>query len=156
MASTLRHEHIVRINDPENLVSPWLTREQVWRGLHHTIVIPQVLDQSIDAADVHEIGPGRLRRQIHRGSYCLADEVEFTPNDSLTIRADAAGLFAGSTLTIRIEEPAPEALFVRFIYEVCGLADMRDEEEDHARRSAYHASDIERIRQVRRFSAEYH
>ena len=79
MASTLRHEHIVRINDPENIVSPWLTREQVWRGLHHTVVIPQVLDQSIDAADVHEIGPGRLRRQIHRGSYCLADEVEFTP-----------------------------------------------------------------------------
>jgi hypothetical protein len=156
MASTLRHEHIVRINDPENIVSPWLTREQLWLGLHHTVVIPQVLDQSIDAADVHEIGPGRLRRQIHRGSYCLADEVEFTPNDSLTIRADASGLFAGSTLTMRIEEPAPEALFVRFTYEVCGLADARDEDEDHARRSAYHASDIERIRQVRRFSAKCH
>ena len=120
------------------------------------MVIPQVLDHSIDAADVHEIAPNRLRRHIHRGSCCLADEVEFTPNDSLTIRADAAGLFAGSTLTMRIEEPAPEALFVRFTYEVCGLADIRDEEEDLARRSAYHASDIERIRQVRRFSAETH
>jgi hypothetical protein len=74
----------------------------------------------------------------------------------LTIRADSAGLFAGSTLTIRIEEPAPEALFVRLTYEVCGLADVRDDEEDNARRSAYHASDIERIRQVRRFSAEMH
>lgn len=156
MATTLRHEHIVRINDPENIVSPWLTREQLWRGLHHTVVIPQVLDQSIDAAEVLEIAPGRLRREIHRGACCLADEVEFTPNDSLTIRADAAGSFAGSSLTMRIEEPAPEALFVRFTYEVCGLADVRDEEEDHARRCAYHASDIERIRQVRRFSAGLH
>jgi hypothetical protein len=156
MATTLRHEHIVRINDPENRVSPWLTREQLWRGLHHTVAIPQVLDESIDTADVHEIAPCRLRRQIHRGNSCCADEVEFTPSVSLTIRADDAGLFAGSTLTIRIEEPAPEALFVRFTYELCGLADVRDEEEDHARRSAYHASDIERIRQVRRFSARIH
>ena len=156
MATTLRHEHIVRINDPENIVSPWLTREQLWRGLHHTVVIPQVLDQSIDTAEVLEIAPGRLRREIHRGSCCLADEVEFKPNDSLTIRADATGSFAGSTLTIRIEEPAPEALFVRFTYEVCGLADARDEVEDNARRCAYHASDIERIRQVRRFSVPTH
>lgn len=156
MATTLRHEHIVRINDPENIVSPWLTREQLWRGLHDTIVRPEVLDRSIDTADVLEIAPGRLRRKIHRGSSCLADEVECRINDSLTIRADAAGSFAGSTLTIRIEEPAPEALFVRFTYEICGLSDTREEDEDQARRSAYHASDIERIRQVRKFSATAH
>ena len=47
-----------------------------------------------------------------------------------SIRADAAGAFAGSTLTIRIEEPAPEMLFVRFTYDVCGLEEVRDEQED--------------------------
>jgi hypothetical protein len=55
-------------------------------------------------------------------------------------------------LTIRIEEPAPEMLFVRFIYDVCGLEEQRDEQEDSARCSAYHSSDIERIRQARRFA----
>ena len=156
MTSTLRHEHIVRINDPQNVISPWLTREQLWRGLHHTVVAPQVVDDSIDAANVCEIAPGRLRREIYRGPHCLADEVELAPEHSLIIRADCNSSFAGSSLTICIEEPAPEVLFVRFIYEVCGLADVRDEEEDHARRSAYQASDIERIRQARRFSVALH
>lgn len=156
MTTTLRHEHLVRINDPNNAAAPWLTRQQLWRGLHHTVVIPQLLDASIDTADVCEIAPGRLRREIRRGPHCLADEVEVTPNHCLTIRADATGLFAGSSLTIRIEEPAPEALFVRFTYEICGLADTRDQEEDNARCSAYHASDIERIRQVRRLVVSLH
>ena len=43
-------------------------------------------------------------------------------------------------------------LFVRFTYDVCGLEEIRDQEEDSARCSAYLSSDIERIRQVRRFA----
>jgi len=84
MAQPLHHEHIVRINDPANVAGAWLTREQLWAGLHHTAV-------------------------------------------------------------------APEMLFVRFTYDVCGLEDMRDQQEDTARCSAYHSLDIERIREVRRF-----
>jgi hypothetical protein len=153
MAEPLHHEHIVRINDPANVSGAWLTREQLWAGLQHTVFAPELLDASIDAASVQEIVPGRLRREIRRGRNCCNDEVELIPNESLRIRADGAGAFAGSTLTIRIEEPAPEMLFVRFIYDVCGLADARDQHEDTARCSAYHTSDIERIRQVRRYAA---
>jgi hypothetical protein len=151
MAQPLHHEHIVRINDPANIAGAWLTREQLWAGLHHTVVAPQLLDETIDSASIEEIVPGRLRREIRRGRSAMHDEVELVPNESLRIRADAAGAFAGSTLTIRIEEPAPEMLFVRFTYDVCGLEDTRDEQEDTARCSAYHSLDIERIREVRRF-----
>lgn len=151
MAQPLHHEHIVRINDPANIAGAWLTREQLWAGLHHTVVAPQLLDETIDSASIEEIVPGRLRREIRRGRSAMHDEVELVPNESLRIRADAAGAFAGSTLTIRIEEPAPEMLFVRFTYDVCGLEDARDEQEDTARCSAYHSLDIERIREVRRF-----
>ena len=153
MLPRLHHEHIVRINDPGNPAGDWLTREQLWAGLRHTVVAPQVLDETIDAAQVHEIVPGRLRREIRRGNGSIADEVELVPNESLCIRADSRGMFAGSTLTICIEEPAPEMLFVRFTYELCGLAELRDEEEDCARRSAYQRSDIERIREARRYAA---
>jgi Acetylaranotin biosynthesis cluster protein L len=153
MTPRLHHEHIVRINDPANGVGGWLTREQLWAGLHHTVVDPQVLDETIDWAQIEEIQPGRLRREIRRGKQSTADEVELVPNQSLQIQADGAGMFAGSTLTIRIEEPAPEMLFVRFTYELCGLADVRDAEEDRARCSAYQSSDIERIRQARRYAA---
>lgn len=152
MARPLHHEHIVRINDPANLDGAWLTREQLWAGLQHTVLAPELLDESIDSASIEEIGPSRLRREIRRGRHATHDEVELVPNESLQIRADAGGAFAGSTLTIRIEEPAPEMLFVRFTYEVCGLEEVRDDEEDSARCSAYHSSDIERIRQVRRFA----
>jgi hypothetical protein len=153
MTERLHHEHIVRINDPANVAASWLTREQLWAGLHHTVIDPQVLDGSIDWAQVEEIEPGRLRREIRRGRQSTADEVELVPNESLQIHADDGGMFAGSTLTIRIEEPAPEMLFVRFTSELCGLAEARDEEEDDARCSAYQSQDIERIRQVRRYAA---
>ena len=153
MAQQLHHEHIVRINDPANVAGAWLTREQLWAGLQHTVLAPEVLDESIDSASIEEIVPGRLRREIRRGRCATSDEVELVPNEALHIRADATGAFAGSKLTIRIEEPAPEMLFVRFTYDVCGLEEVRDEQEDSARCSAYHTSDIERIRQARRFAA---
>lgn len=152
MAQALHHEHIVRINDPANVAGAWLTREQLWAGLQRTVLAPELLDESIDAASIREIAPGTFRREIRRGRSTISDEVELVPNESLRIRADAAGAFAGSTLTIRIEEPAPQMLFVRFTYDVCGLEEMRDEQEDTARCSAYHDSDIERIRHVRRFA----
>ena len=148
----MHHEHIVRINDPANAAGAWLTRAQLWAGLQHTVLAPELLDESIDSASIEEIVPGRLRREIRRGRCAINDEVELVPNESLRIRADAAGAFAGSTLTIRIEEPAPEMLFVRFTYDLCGLEEVRDEQEDTARCSAYHDSDVERIRQVRRFA----
>lgn len=152
MAQPLHHEHIVRINDPANIAGTWLTREQLWAGLQYTVLAPELLDQSIDSASIEELGPSRLRRQIRRGRCATHDEVELVPNESLQIRADAAGAFAGSTLTIRIEEPAPQMLFVRFTYDVCGLEQVREEQEDTARCDAYRSSDIERIRQVRRFA----
>jgi Domain of unknown function (DUF1857) len=153
MTPRLHHEHLVRINDPANTIGAWLTREQLWQGLRHTIVAPQVLDESIESASVSEVTPLRLRREIRRSRSLALDEVELVPNESLRITADASGMFTGSTLTIRIEEPAPEMLFVRFTHEVCGLADARDSEEDNARCSAYRISDIDRIRAARRYAA---
>jgi hypothetical protein len=87
-----------------------------------------------------------------RGRATALDAVELREQESLTIRADSSGIFAGSSLTIRIEEPAPEMLFVRFTYELFGLDIERTEEEDRARRDAYQASDIERVRAARRYS----
>lgn len=153
MTQRLRHEHLVRINDPASFAGDWLTREQLWAGLRHTVESPQTLDHSIDSVSVRENVPGTLDREIRRGATIMRDEVRIVANESLQIRADPAGAFAGSTLTIRIEEPAPEMLFVRFTYEVCGLADLREQEEDRARCSAYQNFDIERIREARRFLA---
>lgn len=153
--SYLHHEHIIRINDPSN-AGEWLTRKQLWEGLRHTVLAPQALDDSIDLASVRQRPDGAWEREIQRGSAVSIDEVVLVDEESLTIRADSQGLFGGSTLTIRIEEPAPEILFVRFIYQLCGLAAERTEEEDTTRRCAYTACDIERIREARRYAAKPH
>jgi hypothetical protein len=153
---SLHHEHLVRINDPANAVGMWLSRAQLWDGLRHTILVPEALDESIDAASIQELSPCTVRRQIRRGRQTTIDEVDLVEGQSLTIRADPQGAFAGSTLAIRIEEPAPENFFVRFVYDLCGLTEVRDEEEDTARRAAYQASDIERVREARRYIARPH
>lgn len=149
----LRHEHLVRINDPANAFGAWLTRGQLWAGLRHTVVAPQLLDRSIDSSSVRETAPGVLQREIRRGHSTSSDSVDLVAGESITIRADMNGVFAGSNLRIQIEEPAPEMLFVRFVYELMGLDEGHTEEEDQARRSAYQASDIERVREARRYAA---
>jgi Domain of unknown function (DUF1857) len=147
----LRHEHIIRINDPANVAGEWLTREQLWQGLLHTVHVPQELDASIEAAIIESVSPRTLRRKIHRGSQVIADEVALLPYETLQVRADAASVFAGSTLTIRIEEPAPEMLFLRFTYELYGLESSRDQAEDTARCSAYQNANIDRVRAARQY-----
>lgn len=152
--SALHHEHLVRINDPANAAAPWLTREQLWKGLRQTVLAPKCFDSSIDAVSIEHIHADEWHREICRGPLTLRDRVEFSAEHTLTIHADRHGDFAGSTLTIRIEEPAAGMLFVRFTYEVFGLEAHRSGDEDVARRSAYEQSDIERIRQVRRFASD--
>jgi len=150
-----RHEHLVRINDPTLERSLWLTRQQLWNGLRHTVLAPQATDDSIEAVRVLETSAG-FRREIRRGRVTSTDEVALVPNQSLTICADGCGQFCGSSLTIQIEEPAPEMLFVRFVYELVGVGDERSEEEDDARRSAYQAADIERVREARCYAGGAH
>jgi Domain of unknown function (DUF1857) len=152
--TSLHHEHLIRVNDPANVAGRWLTREQLWAGLWHTVITPQSIDTSIDAASVQELGPNELRREIRRGPTNFCDRVERVDQDRFTIHADAASAFAGSTLTISIEEPASGMLFVRFSYNLLGLENDRSEEEDETRRAAYRESDISRIREARRFLAD--
>lgn len=153
LSNSLHHEHLVRINDPGNVMGTWLTRAQLWQGLRHTVLAPQSIDASIDAATIRETSPGQLSREIRRGRATLIDRVVLSIDDGFTIHADDTSIFAGSTLKISIEEPAPGMLFVRFTYDLVGLETERTDEEDDARRSAYQQSDIERVRQARKFVA---
>jgi hypothetical protein len=151
-AEPFRHEHIVRVNDPGNALDEFLTREQLWTGLWQTIVAPYAFDGTVDACVVDHVGSGRLARRLTRGGVTVVDEVDVVPTDSLTIRIDDAGARSGSSLRIGIEEPAPGMLFVRFSYELRGQPELPAEQAT-ALRAAYEASDVDRIRQVRRYVA---
>lgn len=154
-APCLRYEHLIRINEPSLAPSYWLTRQQLWEGLKHTVLTPQSMDDSIDETTLRELSPQTLRREIRRGPRISIDEVSLVAERSLTVRSTEAE-FGGSTLTLQIEEPEPQMLFVRFVYELFGLTEPRSEEEDNARRSAYESADIERIRAVLRYAGRMH
>lgn len=151
----LRYEHLVRVNDQTVPRSAWLTRPQLWDGLHHTIMVPQSIDPSIDAATIDSKTTLLIQRRIRRGQTVVTDEVQLAFERSFIIRFDPFDGFAGSSLIVRIEEPAPLALFVRFIYELSSMQ-VSTAEEDQARRSAYQASDIDRMRAARQFIASLH
>jgi hypothetical protein len=153
LGTFIRHEHLVRINDPANAAGVWLTRAQLWEGLRHTVAVPQALDESIETAAVLECSPTLLKRELRRSGSSAFDEVDLIENESIVIRADANSPFCGSRLTIRIEEPQAEMLFVRFTYELHGLEPDRESEEDTTRFCAYEAYDIERVRAARRHAA---
>jgi hypothetical protein len=149
-AGTFRHVHLVRVNDPANAVDVFMSREQLWTGLWQTIVAPYSFDATVDACTVDHVGSDRLERSLTRGGVTSTDAVDIAPTDSLNIRA--GGSHAGSSLRIAIEEPAPQMLFVRFTYELAGSPDLPPEQAA-ALRAAYEASDVDRMRQVRRYVA---
>src|SRR5690606_3595850 len=96
---------------------------------------------------------GELQRQLRFGSYLVKDRVQFRDRQSIHYEVEQPGSDASFSLTMRIEEPAPGELFVRFVYTA--------RSEDHYARSplaglmkeAYRAADRDTIFRIRQFAA---
>ncbi len=152
--------HLVEINDLLNPLLEPLSREQLWRGLVCRAEEPLVFVAGPDTCRIHSRGEQSLRRELHFGEVCLGevvvrDSVHFTPLESVRYKVGAGADYPGSTLTMRIEEPGPGHLFVRFEY-----ADERpdamsgDVQALKYRHSVYLATDLETIRGIRKLAAE--
>ena len=145
----MRYEHLVRINDLGEPGIPLLERSQLWFGLLARAERPQLFDASIDAIRVLRRDADVLERELARGSSTTRETVRLSPEQSIEIDAGAGTDFAGSLLLIAIEEPAPQALFLRFIYELNGAAVPIDEGEQRALRQAYYFANLETVRRIR-------
>lgn len=145
----MRYEHIVQINDLARADIPRLERSQLWLGLVARAERPELFDPSIDST--HELGRAGnvVELALRRGSTVTRDSVTLIPEQSVVIRVGDGTGFAGSSLTIAIEEPAPQALFLRFIYELHGAAVPDDEAEQRALRQAYYYADLETVQRIR-------
>lgn len=143
-------EHLVRINDPAEPRLEWLAREALWEGLWRSVAAPTDFDPSVDQCLLEALGEGRARRRLQRGARCDEDLLEWRHLDSITVRPDPRGAFAGSSLDMRIEEPAPGMLFVRFSYRLVGGDPVAlTEAERAARHAAWQQADLARIRTLR-------
>jgi Domain of unknown function (DUF1857) len=135
----VRYEHLLQINDLEQPDLPVLERGQLWSGLLARAERPAVFDASVDGTPL-----------IHRDGNALEREaVSLRPGTSIEIGIGAGTDFAGSALTIAIEEPRPRALFLRFTYELRGAAVPADEAERCAPRQAYYFANLELVRRTR-------
>lgn len=147
--------HLIEINDLLNPLIDLLTREQLWSGLVRRAEDPAQFVIGLDSCQIVSREGQSLRRELRFGSLLVRDCVRFAPLDSVRYEVEASEHFPASTLVMRIEEPQPGHLFVRFEY-----SDQRPEpqgEDAEALRvlhSAYKAADIDTIRGIRRLIVE--
>jgi len=151
----LRFEHLIQINDPlVPLLTP-LTREQIWRGLfiraHQPTEFVMGLESCVIEDETVQAGQTVLKRVLDFGPFQVRDEVTLTPMRQVTILAAATEMWPRSEATVRIEEPEPGVLFLRFIYELDlqeGHSEL-DETVVGLRKQAYIAADMDTVQRIR-------
>lgn len=147
----MKFEHLVEINDLTNPLIDVITREQLWRGLVMRAESPKTFMPYMDQCVITQIDAFSMSRVLHFGEFVVEDLVTFTMMECVRCDIKAQGDVAPSSLHMQIEEPTPEHLFVRFIYEMQG-SDAGDAESNMVekyRYSAYEEADIDTIRIIR-------
>lgn len=143
----MNFEHLVEINDPGNpLVEP-MSRNQLWQGLLLRAENPELSVMGLDACVMLERRENYLHRELRFGHLRVQDEVFFTPMQEVRYDVLATEAFPASTLLMRIEEPYPGRLFVRFIY-----SSAQEEPEELVRghlKQAYLESDNDTVAVIR-------
>jgi len=147
----MKFEHLIQINDPLNPLIDPMSREQLWRGLVLHAEQPKLFMPHLDECTIVERSSGELHRKRRFGKLIVEDHVAMTPLQQIRYDVQAQGEISASTLTITIETPSEETLFVRFQYDDGhdAATDEANAMYDEYKKSAYVEADIETIRLVR-------
>jgi hypothetical protein len=156
----LRFEHLVQINDPADPRVTPLRRDQLWRGLQMRAEFPASFMPWLDDCEIERDGAG-LRRTLHFGSQVVRDRVRFDGEDAVEyeVLADPeaesaadAGTVPAFRMSMRIEQPATDVLFVRFTYEARSEDHRDDGPHVGAVKEAYRLADIDTIFRIRQLA----
>lgn len=109
-------EHLIEINDPGNILLEPLSRNQLWQGLVLRAEQPELSVMGLDTCIMLERRIDYLRRELRFGQLRVQDEVFFTSMHEVRYEVMASEHFPASRLIMRIEEPYPARLFIRFSY----------------------------------------
>lgn len=152
----MKFAHLIEINDPLNPLIDPLTRDQLWRGLIVRAESPKSFVPWLDRCNITERSPLSISRELQYGALIVRDRVTFLPKDQIRYHVPPQKDIPESTLTMTIEEPEPDILFVRFEYDN-GTDDPGESVDafyNEYRRSAYQESDIDTIRIIRQMVEE--
>lgn len=152
----MKFSHLVEINDPLNPLIEPLTREQLWRGLVLRAEIPKAFVPWLDRCNITERSDTSISRELHYGDAVVHDRVTFLPPEQVSYHVPQQKDIPASSLTMTIEEPHANALFVRFEYDdgATAEADTMAAFYNEFRRSAYEEADIDTIRVIRQMAEE--
>lgn len=152
----MKFAHLIEINDPLNPLIDPLSREQLWRGLVLRAESPKLFMPHLDQCLLLAPNGNTVTRELHYGDLIIRDQVTFHAMQQVHYFVPAQGEIVASHLTMTIEEPQPDALFVRFEYDDGNDAatDAANAMYNEYRRSAYHEADIDTIRIIRELAAE--
>lgn len=152
----MKFEHLIEINDPLNPLIDALTREQLWRGLVLHAEQPKLFMPHLDDCTITERSSGELHRKRRFGELVVEDHVTLTPLQVLRYDVPAQGEISASRLTITIETPSEQTMFVRFAYDDGhdAATDAANALYDEYKKSAYQEADIDAIRIVRELAAQ--
>ncbi|MCH8498640.1 MAG: DUF1857 family protein [Marinobacter sp.] len=146
----MEFEHIVQVNDPDNPAIARMSRQQLWQGLVLRATSPDLFVIGLEDFSLEWLGERRLKRSLALPGVRVEDEVTLHDHDVVHYEITPTPSIAGGSLTMKIEEPEPGALFVRFTYCARYLERIGDGlPYDLFVQQAYIAADIDTIRIIR-------
>ena len=152
----MKFEHLIEINDPLNPLLDALTIEQLWGGLVLRAEAPKLFVPQLDEAIIDERTDDSFRRRLRYGQLVIEDRVRLEPMQRVVYDVPAQNEITASTLTMSIEQPTADTLYVRFQYD-----DGHDAETDAAnamydefKRSAYKEADIDTVGMIRELATQ--
>ncbi len=152
----MNFEHLIAINDPANPLLISLSRQQVWAGLLHRVDNPLPFLPGLEACAILQRDGHTLLRELDFGAAKIRDRVTLSDGEWVRFDIEPGEQHAGGSLTIGIEEPEPNAIFLRFTYGTSFNAKASKEDQAYAEyiKSAYQQSDIDCVRIIRTLAAE--
>ena len=151
----MNFEHLIQINDPENPMVTPLSRLQLWQGLVHRIENPLPFLPGLETCTIVERRGSEVRRELDFGPAVIEDHVTQAEMSWVRFDIQPSAAHPGGSLTISIEEPEPDSLFLRFAYRTTLASDPNSEDRAYIEyvKAAYHQSDIDCVRIIRTLAA---
>jgi hypothetical protein len=146
----LKYEHLIQVNDPNDPAVISLTRSQLWRGLLMRVENPGEFVYGLDAMRIRARGDGFIERTLYFGARAINDRVNLVENESVRYSIEPGPEFPDSHMSMHIEEPLPEHLFLRFSYETSTPDGA--EFEDFVKQ-AYFEADLDTVSRIRMLAA---
>lgn len=152
----MNFEHLIAINDPGNPLVVPLTRRQLWLGLLQRVDNPLLFLPGLQAFTMLQRQYDSALRELDFCATRIRDRVTLSEGTAVHFDIEPGDTHAGGSLTIRIEEPQPDHLFLRFTYNT-GFGNQAGSEDAayvEYVKSAYHQSDLDCVRIIRTLAAD--